>query len=76
MTASAKLTEELLSLPSEDRIRIVETLLESLSPPAKKDIVQAWSVEVERRIGELDRGAEQSVPGEEVFAEIRQRLGA
>jgi len=76
MTATAKLTEELLSLPSEDRIRIVETLLESLSPPTDKDVAQAWAVEVERRVRELDCGAAQSVPGEEVFAEIRQRLGA
>ena len=75
MTATAKLTEELLSLPCEERIRIVETLLESLNAPADQDIARAWAMEAERRMDELDCGATQSIPGEEVFADIRRRLG-
>jgi putative addiction module component (TIGR02574 family) len=74
MIATTKLTEELLSLPSEERIRIVETLLESLNAPVDMELVQAWSRETEHRIEELDSGATQSIPGEEVFAEIRHRL--
>jgi putative addiction module component (TIGR02574 family) len=75
MTVTAKLTEELLSLPCEDRIRIVERLLESLNAPADNEIEQAWAIEVERRINELNSGTVRSIPGEEVFADIRQRLG-
>jgi len=75
MTVTAKLTEELLSLPCEDRIRIVERLLESLNAPADDEIEQAWAVEVERRLDELNAGKVRSIPGEEVFADIRQRLG-
>jgi len=75
MTVTAKLTEELLSLPCEDRIRIVERLLESLNAPADNEIEQAWAIEVERRIDELNSGTVRSIPGEEVFADIRQRLG-
>lgn len=75
MTPTAKLTEHLLSLPCEDRIRIVESLLESLSAPADADIEKAWSTEVERRIDELDSGTTQLIPGEEVFTEIRERFG-
>lgn len=75
MTATTKLTEQLLSLPCEDRIRIAEKLLESLNSPADDKITRAWAVEVERRIDELNAGTVQSIPGEEVFAEIRQRLG-
>ena len=75
MTVTAKLTEELLSLPCEDRIRIVERLLESLNAPADDEIEQAWAVEVERRLDELNSGKMRSIPGEEVFADIRHRLG-
>lgn len=75
MTTTAKLTEEILSLPCEDRIRIVETILESLNAPDDKNIEQAWAVETERRIDDLNAGLVQSIPGAEVFADIRQRLG-
>jgi len=75
MTTTAKLTEEILSLPCEDRIRIVETILESLNAPDDKNIEQAWAVEAERRIDDLNAGLVQSIPGAEVFADIRQRLG-
>ncbi len=75
MTGTAKLTEHLLSLPCEDRIRIVESLLESLNAPADAATEKAWAAEAERRIVELDSGAVQTIPGEEVFAEIRQRFG-
>ena len=75
MTTTAKLTQEILSLPCEDRIRIVETILESLNAPDDKNIEHAWAVEAERRIDDLNAGQVQSIPGAEVFADIRQRLG-
>jgi len=74
MTATTKLTEQLLSLPCDERIRIVEALLESLNAPPDEEMVQAWSRETEQRIDELDAGIKMSIPGEEVFAEIRHRL--
>ena len=75
MTTTAKLTDEILSLPCEDRIRIVEMILESLNAPDDKNIEHAWAVEAERRIDDLNAGKVQSIPGAEVFADIRQRLG-
>jgi putative addiction module component (TIGR02574 family) len=74
MTATTKLTEQLLALPCDERIRIVEALLESLNAPPDEEMVQAWSRETEQRIDELDAGIKRSIPGEEVFAEIRHRL--
>ncbi|GAB6112206.1 addiction module protein [Desulfomicrobium salsuginis] len=75
MTTTAKLTEEILSLPCEDRIRIVETLLESLNAPIDREVEHAWAIEAERRIDDLNCGQVQSIPGAEVFDDIRQRLG-
>jgi len=76
MTAvTAKLTDQVLSLPCEDRLYLVDRLLESLNAPSREEIDRLWAEEAERRIDELDSGREQTIPGEQVFAEIRARLG-
>ena len=74
-TATAKLADQILSLPCEDRIYLVDRLLESLNAPSREEIDRVWAEEVERRIDELDSGKVRAIPGEQVFAEIRQRLG-
>ena len=74
-TATAKLADQLLSLPCEDRIYLVDRLLESLNAPSREEIDRVWAEEAERRIDELDSGKVQAIPGEQVFAEIRKRLG-
>ena len=74
-TATAKLADQLLSLPCEDRIYLVDKLLESLNAPSREEIDRVWAEEAERRIDELDSGKVQAISGEQVFAEIRQRLG-
>ncbi len=74
-TATAKLADQILSLPCEDRIYLVDRLLESLNAPSREEIDRIWAKEVERRIDDLDSGKVQAIPGEQVFAEIRQRLG-
>jgi putative addiction module component (TIGR02574 family) len=52
------------------------TPIESLDGPAEDPAVveEAWRVEIERRVGEIDRGEVKSIPGDEVFAEVRRRL--
>lgn len=76
MTAvTAKLTDQVLSLPCEDRLYLVDRLLASLNAPSREEIDRLWAAEAERRIDELDSGKAQAIPGEQVFAEIRARLG-
>ena len=76
MTAlTAKLADQALSLPCEDRIYLVDRLLESLNAPSQEEIDRLWAEEAERRIDELDSGKVQAIPGEQVFAELRKRLG-
>ncbi|HAK95828.1 MAG TPA: addiction module antitoxin RelB [Planctomycetes bacterium] len=76
MTAAAKrLAEQVLSLPCEDRIYVVDRLLESLNAPSREEINRLWAEESERRIDELDSGKVAPVPGDQVFTEIRKRLG-
>jgi putative addiction module component (TIGR02574 family) len=49
-------------------------LLESLNAPTRADIEQAWAEEAERRIEEIELGNVDTIPGEQVFREIRERL--
>ena len=67
--------DEALSLPCEDRIYVVDRLLRSLNAPIREEIDQLWAQEVEARIDDLDSGKAELIPGEQVFAEIRKRLG-
>ena len=73
-TAIAKLADQVLSLPCEARIYLVDRLLESLNAPSREEIDRLWAEEAERRIEELDSGKVEAIPGEQVFAEIRERL--
>ena len=73
-TQAIKLADRVLSLPSEDRVYLVDKLLESLNTPSTEEIDRLWAEEAEQRIDDLDSGRVKAIPGEQVFAEIRNRL--
>ncbi len=76
MTAiTAKLTEQILSLPCEDRIYLAEKLLERLNGPSREEIEKLWAEEADRRIDEIESGKVELLPGDQVFADLRKRLG-
>ncbi|MGE3465807.1 MAG: addiction module protein [Pyrinomonadaceae bacterium] len=60
-------------LPIDMKLELVDRLLESISP-SDKEIDELWQVEVERRIDEVESGKVELIPGEEVFARIRNRV--
>ena len=60
------------SLPIDMKLEIIDHLLESISP-TKKEVEEAWKEEVERRIDEVENGKVKLIPGEEVFARMRER---
>ena len=70
-----KFADEALLLPLEDRAELVERLLESLNVPTQKQIDRLWAKEAERRLTEYEEGKVQAIDGEQVFTEIRKRLG-
>ncbi len=72
--ATTKLEEKILSLPCEDRIYLVEKLLKSLNSPSREEVDKVWAEESERRIDEIESGKVQTIPGEQVFQEIRKRI--
>ncbi|HWH81206.1 MAG TPA: addiction module protein [Burkholderiaceae bacterium] len=63
-----------LQLPLEERGRLAGRLLESLEPEphdTPENIAKAWDEELARRIEEMEAGRTESVPYEQVRAELR-----
>lgn len=73
MPSTAEIIHEAESLPVEDRAAIVDSLLRSLNPP-DPEVDRKWAAVAKRRLDELRSGRVKPVPGEEVFARIRQRF--
>jgi putative addiction module component (TIGR02574 family) len=73
MTSKDKLISEAISLPIEIRLQVVEKILESLNP-SHKDMDELWAIEAEKRVVEIEKGEVETVPGEEVFRKLHNRL--
>jgi putative addiction module component (TIGR02574 family) len=73
MSNAARIIQEVESLPVEDRILVVDSLLRTLNTP-DPEIDRKWAALAERRLQDLRSGRVKSVDGEEVFARIRERF--
>jgi len=71
----SEIQEELSGLPASDRARLALALVESLEPEEEGDIAEAWRVEAERRYEQYRLGEIQAIPADQVFANVRRRLG-
>ena len=69
------LKEKASRLSDAERAELALSLIESLDGPTDPDVEEAWHVEVERRIAQIESGEVQLIPGDEVFARLRRRLG-
>ena len=73
-TTLATLEAEVLQLSASDRSNLLELLVISLD--TDPEVEQAWEQEAPRRDAELESGAVQPVPGDEVIARLRAALHA
>lgn len=69
-----KFADEVLLLPREDRVELVEELLQSLNVPNRKEIDNLWIEEAEKRAKEIEEGQVKTVNGKKVFKEISDKL--
>lgn len=68
-----QIEEQALGLSAEERAKLAELMLESLSAPVA-EVEEAWAREIERRVAAYDRGDVQTHDAIDVFAEAK-RLG-
>lgn len=74
MARSAReLFEEAMALDPEERAKLMRLLIETLDSAAEEGVEDAWRVEIERRMRELDSGAVETIPWEELRARLYQR---
>ena len=74
MILAEKIFEQALDLPIDDRLELIDKLLNSTNLPTRLEIDQAWSKEVELRCQELENGNAKLVSGEEVIEKIKKKF--
>lgn len=73
MSSQVELLEaEAMKLTVEERARLADRLIASLSEDAQ--IEEAWAAEVERRIAEIEAGRAPVIPAAEAIARARNAL--
>jgi putative addiction module component (TIGR02574 family) len=74
-----ELLEKVLQLPSNEQEKIARAVYEHLvdedddEDPA--EVEAAWADEIQRRVEEIRNGTVETIPADEVFAEMRARFG-
>ena len=71
----AELKQKAAQLPEAERAELALVLIESLDGPADADVEEAWRVEIEHRVAQVERGEVELIPGDEVFERLRRWLG-
>lgn len=72
-THITELFEMASALSEQERATLAGLLIESLESEVDPDVEEAWRIEIERRLAELDSGAVETVPREVVKAKLLQR---
>jgi putative addiction module component (TIGR02574 family) len=71
----ADLKHRAAQLSEHERAELALALIESLDGEADTGVEEAWRLEIDRRSAAIDRGEAQLIPGDEVFARLRRKLG-
>ena len=73
--AAKKIIDEVLLLPTDARVNLVEQLLTSLNLPTQPEVDRLWAKEAERRIAQIDKGKVKLLPSAKVFSDLRKKYG-
>lgn len=74
MATSEEIFQEAMTLSPEVRAELAERLIGSLAEDISPEITSAQLDEVRRRIAEVESGAVELIPGDEVLARARRLL--
>jgi putative addiction module component (TIGR02574 family) len=73
MAGMSDLIKEAESFPIEERVIIIDSLLQTINPPLA-GVETEWTKVAKRRLAELRSGEVKAVPGNEVYVRIRTRF--
>ena len=74
MARSAReLFDEAMRLDLPERASLIRLLIESLDGETDEGAEDAWRIEIERRMADLDSGVVETIPWEEVRARLDRR---
>jgi len=74
MLGIKEIIKEAESLPVEERVLVIDSLLRTLNPPTA-EIDAEWAKVARRRLTEIRSGQVKAIPGNEVFTKIQERFG-
>lgn len=75
MTALAdKIYNEVLDLPNDERLSLIDKILHIISVPTATDIEKAWLEESHKRLADIRAGKTQTISAEKMFQEINERF--
>jgi putative addiction module component (TIGR02574 family) len=66
------LEAEAMKLPAEERARLADRLIASLSEDS--ELEEAWAAEIEKRIADIEAGRSRLVPAADAIARARAAL--
>lgn len=69
-----ELEKEALELDDEDRMKLAEMLVASVSGGQDSEIVQLWAIEAQRRLEEYEQGLVGDISAEEAIRQVRESL--
>jgi putative addiction module component (TIGR02574 family) len=70
----SELEQKASQLSIDERAQFALFLLETLEPTDASNIEEAWRIEAESRLAEIERGDAHLVSAEDVFKNLSQRL--
>ncbi len=71
-TEPNNILQQALALSESDRAAIAASLFQSLDTEIDSDSDELWDAEIKRRIAEIDNGAVELIPFDDVLAKMRQ----
>ncbi len=75
-TDNEQLLSAALALPEDDRLQLVEALIDSLQPEDVPAIDDSWHEVISRRSAELRSGKATPIPWEDVRKQGREKVGS
>jgi putative addiction module component (TIGR02574 family) len=72
--AVADIERDIRALTAQDREQLLRLLITQLDEPSDAGVDQAWRIESERRVAEIESGSAKVVPGTQVMEEARKYL--